>query len=336
MRRGCLRARIRHPVSLVEGDDVRASPPCTACRRAFAEERRRDPWSRRRPGNMRRAVVADTKRRSHVHDLRAGRKPTSRASRVRCRQAWRCRALLVGADAQGRRADRRHRHLPPGSAAVFRQADRAGAELRRAGRHRHRERAAAQRTAPAHRRSDRVAAAADRDLGVLEVISNSPTDSQPAFDAIVRSGVQLFPDAAIVISLPEGDTVKLGAIAGADAADEAAAAVGDIRCRCRASTSPSTAHPRPARRWTIADARDAPEQLIAGGKNFLASGYRAMTVMPMMRGEASDRRASASSGASRGRLPTSRASCCAPSPRRPSSPSRTRGCSTNCASAPTI
>ena len=37
-------------------------------------------------------------------------------------------------------------------------------ELRRAGRHRHREHAAAQRAAPAHRRSHRVAGAADRDL----------------------------------------------------------------------------------------------------------------------------------------------------------------------------
>src|SRR5207247_1768255 len=34
---------------------------------------------------------------------------------------------------------------------------------------------------------------------ILEVISNSPTDSQPAFDAIVRSGLKLFPDAAIMI-----------------------------------------------------------------------------------------------------------------------------------------
>ena len=50
-----------------------------------------------------------------------------------------------------------------GGAALHRQADRAGAELRRAGGHRHREHAAAQRTAPAHRRSHRIAAAADRD-----------------------------------------------------------------------------------------------------------------------------------------------------------------------------
>ena len=32
---------------------------------------------------------------------------------------------------------------------------------------------------------------------ILEVISNSPTDSQPAFEAIVRSGLRLFPNAAL-------------------------------------------------------------------------------------------------------------------------------------------
>ena len=42
------------------------------------------------------------------------------------------------------------RHLPPGSSSLHRQADRACQELRRPGRHRHRERAAAQRTAPAY------------------------------------------------------------------------------------------------------------------------------------------------------------------------------------------
>ena len=45
--------------------------------------------------------------------------------------------------------------LPPGGTTVHRQADRAGQEFRRPGRHRHRERAAAQRAA-------RIAAAADR------------------------------------------------------------------------------------------------------------------------------------------------------------------------------
>ena len=51
------------------------------------------------------------------------------------------------ADAQGRQTGRRDRHLPPRSSPVHRQANRAGKELRRAGRHRHREHAAAQRAA---------------------------------------------------------------------------------------------------------------------------------------------------------------------------------------------
>ena len=107
---------------------------------------------------------ADQAGRSHRR-LTIGRAgiPGSRRDRAR-RRAHAARR----ADAQGRRADRRHRHLSPGGPAVHRQADRAGAELRRPGGHRHREHAAAQRAAPAHRRSHRVAGAADRDLGGAE------------------------------------------------------------------------------------------------------------------------------------------------------------------------
>jgi GAF domain-containing protein/anti-sigma regulatory factor (Ser/Thr protein kinase) len=118
---------------------------------------------------------------------------------------------------------------------------------------------------------------------ILEVISNSPTDSQPAFDAIVHSGLKLFPDSVVVISLPEGDQVKLAALAGADAGDLAV-----LRAR----------YPMPlshefitgsaildGREMDFADARETPERLMPGRENFLASGYRAITVMPMMRGE---------------------------------------------------
>ncbi len=40
---------------------------------------------------------------------------------------------------------------------------------------------------------------------VLNVISSSPTDTQPVFDAIVQRRLQLFSDAAISIVLPDGD-----------------------------------------------------------------------------------------------------------------------------------
>jgi GAF domain-containing protein len=120
---------------------------------------------------------------------------------------------------------------------------------------------------------------------ILEVISNSPTDTQPAFDAIVRSGLKLFPDAVVVISLPDGDSVKLAAIDGADQRDREA-----LRARYPLPLSreyiTSTAILN-RREMDFADARETPAHLIPGGRNFLASGYRAIAAVPMIRGESS-------------------------------------------------
>jgi GAF domain-containing protein len=119
---------------------------------------------------------------------------------------------------------------------------------------------------------------------ILDVISNSPTDSQPAFEAIVRSGLKLFPDAAIMIGLPDGDIVKGAAIADADPAGAEA-----LRARLPLPLSREfiTATAILDRcEVDLADAREAPLELAIGARNFLASGFRAITVMPMMRGEA--------------------------------------------------
>jgi two-component system, NtrC family, sensor kinase len=118
---------------------------------------------------------------------------------------------------------------------------------------------------------------------ILEVISNSPTNTQPVFDAIVRSGLMLFPDAVVAISLPDRDLVKLAAIGGADEAGLEA-----LRGR----------YPMPLshefitgtaildrREIDLADAQEPPKELTVGARNLLAGGYRAMTVMPMMRGD---------------------------------------------------
>jgi hypothetical protein len=69
------------------------------------------------------------------------------------------------ANAQGKRGDWRYRYLSPGGAAIQRETSRAVEELRSASRHRHRERAAAQRIAGAHRRPHRSARAADCHVG---------------------------------------------------------------------------------------------------------------------------------------------------------------------------
>jgi signal transduction histidine kinase len=118
---------------------------------------------------------------------------------------------------------------------------------------------------------------------ILDVISNSPTDSQPAFDAIVRSGLKLFPDAAIMIGLPDGDFVRAAAIADADPVGaEALRARFPLPLTRQYITSTAILDRQEV---DLSDARDAPAGLAAGARNFLVSGYRALTVMPMMRGE---------------------------------------------------
>ena len=95
--------------------------------------------------------------------------------------------------------------------------------------------------------------------------------------------MKLFPNAVIAISLPDGDKVKGAAIDGADRADlEALRARYPLPLSREYITSTAILD---RREMDFADARDTPAQLIPGGQNFLASGYRAITVMPMMRGE---------------------------------------------------
>jgi two-component system NtrC family sensor kinase len=119
---------------------------------------------------------------------------------------------------------------------------------------------------------------------VLKVISRSPADTQSVFDAIVHSALKLFANALIVIALPDGDVVRAAAIAESDPARAEA-----IRRR----------FPFPLTRdymngiaildrriVDIPDVENAPSDLAIGARNFLASGYRATTIMPMMHGDA--------------------------------------------------
>src|SRR5215471_9702626 len=118
---------------------------------------------------------------------------------------------------------------------------------------------------------------------ILEVISNSPTDTQPAFDAIVRSGLNLFPDAVVTISLPDRGSIKLGAIGGTDKAGVEALRGRFPMPLSREFITGTAILDR--REIDIADAHEPPKELGAGAKNLLAGGYRAMTVMPMVRGD---------------------------------------------------
>jgi len=117
---------------------------------------------------------------------------------------------------------------------------------------------------------------------ILNIISNSPTNTQPVFDAIVESGLKLFPDALISLALRYGDMINAAAIAERD--PERAEA-----WRRTISRTPFTreymhgAAMLDCRIVDIPDARSAPAELSAGARNFLTSGYRAITITPMMR-----------------------------------------------------
>jgi class 3 adenylate cyclase len=126
---------------------------------------------------------------------------------------------------------------------------------------------------------DREAATAE----ILRVISMSPTSSQPVFDAIVQTGRALFPDAAISIALPEGDQMHAVAVAETDPGRAEA-----WRNRFPFPITRDYMHGYAFLEGAIIDFPDvesALQEFGAGAQNFLASGYRAVTMMPMMRGD---------------------------------------------------
>jgi GAF domain-containing protein len=119
---------------------------------------------------------------------------------------------------------------------------------------------------------------------ILAVISNSLTDTQPVFDAIVQSGLKLFPDSLISVALRSGDTINAAAIAETD----------PVRAEAWRRTISRTPLVREymhgaalldRRVVDIPDVADAPTEFASGARNFLTSGYRAITIMPMMRGD---------------------------------------------------
>jgi two-component system, NtrC family, sensor kinase len=118
---------------------------------------------------------------------------------------------------------------------------------------------------------------------ILSVISNSLSDTQPVFDAIVASGLKLFPGAAVIIALAEGDKVDAAAIATPDPADvEAIRRRLPIPLTHEYMTSTAILDRRIV---DVPDFENPPPELAAGARNFLASGNRAITIVPMMRGD---------------------------------------------------
>jgi hypothetical protein len=73
------------------------------------------------------------------------------------------------------------------------------------------------------------------------------------------------------------------------------------------------------------------QEFVAGGRNFLSSGNRAITIIPMMRGDEAIGLLSVVRLVA-GPLSDKQLAVLRTFANKPSSPSRTRGCSTSCAS----
>jgi two-component system NtrC family sensor kinase len=118
---------------------------------------------------------------------------------------------------------------------------------------------------------------------VLRVISDSRSSIQPAFDAIVQAGAKLFPEAAVTIAVPDGGVVK--AISIADSNPERAEAWR------RKFPVPLTREYLNGlvildrRIVDISDVKKPSKEQAAGRRNFLETGYRGVTIVPLMRGE---------------------------------------------------
>ena len=119
---------------------------------------------------------------------------------------------------------------------------------------------------------------------ILEVIRDSLNDIQPVFDAIVQSGVRLFPGAAVSIALVENGMVKAAAVAERD----------PVRAELWRQRFPfpltreymHSVAILDRKMLDVPDVENAPAEMEVGRRNFLGSGYRAATFMPLMRGEA--------------------------------------------------
>ena len=117
---------------------------------------------------------------------------------------------------------------------------------------------------------------------ILAAISGSLSDAQPVFDAIVASGLKLFPGCKITIAKPQDS--ELQAVAVAAQSDKEEAAIRDVFPIPLTIEYLHSVAFLERRLVDLHDALLAPDDLKAGAKNMLASGNRAITVFPLVRG----------------------------------------------------
>ena len=112
---------------------------------------------------------------------------------------------------------------------------------------------------------------------ILRVISSTPTDTQPVFDAIVQSGLNVFPGGRVAIALVEGDGVHVRAATGLNS--EAILTEVVVPASYESAIGSAIVDGRSV---NILDT-EAPDAPINARDNGRKLGFRAIAVAPMMR-----------------------------------------------------
>jgi signal transduction histidine kinase len=118
---------------------------------------------------------------------------------------------------------------------------------------------------------------------ILKVISGSPTDVQPVFEAIVRSAAQLFWPCNATIFMRDGGLVRLRAVDGStidQQAREALASIYPVPFDPAISTSARAMTERRMNVCLDSEAADVPEHIRRAGR---AGRFRSNTVVPLVR-----------------------------------------------------
>ena len=112
---------------------------------------------------------------------------------------------------------------------------------------------------------------------ILNVISRTPTDTQPVFDAIVQSGLRVFSGVGVGIAIVDGDQLRIVAAAGITSS----AAATDVVMPRDASSATGTAIVE----RIVVNIRDteAPDVPAHARDNGRALGFRAIAAAPMLR-----------------------------------------------------
>ena len=165
------------------------------------------------------------------------------------------------------------------------------------------------------------------------VIASSPGELEPVFDAMLENAVRICDAGFGTLFRFDGKLFH------------SVASFGTPSGTCRISKAP---WPIFSRRWRQPDhrsyvstkvscpRRSMRSKAISSGPAARFGGARTMVAVPMLKDDEIVGAYRSSTARRSAPSPTSRSSWCRTSPPRPSSPSRTRGCSTNCASARTI